>query len=41
MLSRMQSQKSIRKQHTNYFHTIKSTSNHQEHPTELKQSHYL
>jgi len=28
LLSRMQSQKSIQKLYTNYFHTIKSTSNH-------------
>jgi len=37
----MPNQKSIHKQYTNYFHTIKSTSNHQEHPTEPKQAHYL
>ena len=36
LLSRMQSQKSIQKQYTDYFHTIKSTSNYQEHPTESK-----
>jgi len=41
LLSRMQSQKSIHKQYTDYFHTIKSTSNYQEHPTEPKQAHYL
>jgi len=41
LLSRMPSQKSIHKQYTDYFHTIKSTSNHQKHPTEPKQAHYL
>jgi len=41
LVSRMQSQKSMQKQYTDYFHTIKSTSNYQEHPTKPKQTHYL